>query len=235
MAARPEEVSDGPRPGGTGVPPAGSARQASRLPHGLAGVAVLALLLSAGCTALDPFVSGGNGPPAGAVYQVVATWNNQVAYAPDPAHGGAPTPGLAGRMYLFGPQIDFPLQGDGSVVVDLYDETGDKPVMLEEWRFDHDTLRRLLREDMIGWGYTLFLPWGTYKADVKRVRLRLCYQPASGSPLYAENAPMTLNGADTPGQAAAAGPKPAAAASAAAPGPAVGQAPLQTARFPVGR
>jgi hypothetical protein len=218
MAARPEELSAWAGRGGR-----------------LARAAVLALLLTAGCTALDPFVAvGGGGPPGGAVYQVVATWKNEVVFAPDPTHAGAPTPGLAGRLYLFGPQIDFPLQGDGNVVVDLYDETSGKPVLLEEWRFDRDTLQKLLREDMIGWGYTLFLPWGTYKADIKQVRLKLCYQAPGGSPLYAENAIMTLNAGgagEAQGQAAAAPRTPAAAAT--VPGTTGNPAPPQPARFRV--
>ena len=226
MAIRPEELSVTAGRGGA---------------RPLAGAAVLALLLTAGCTALDPFVANGDVPPGGAVYQVIATWKNEVVFAPDPAHAGTPAPGLAGRMYLFGPQVDFPLQGDGNVVVDLYNETGDKPALLEEWRFDHDTLQRLLRKDVIGWGYTLFLPWGTYKPDVQQVRLRLCYQPPGGSPLYAESAVMTLNApgltggqVETHSQPAVPGPLPPAA-PAPAQAAAVNPAPLQMARFPLPR
>jgi hypothetical protein len=235
MGSGPEELTSA-----AGCQPAGPRRRVGNLPHGLAAAAVLALLLTAGCSVLDPFVAGGDAPPGGAVYQVVATWKNEVAFAPDPSHAGAPTPGLAGRLYLFGPQIDFPLQGDGNVVVDLYDETSGKSVLLEEWRFDRDTLQKLLRKDMIGWGYTLFLPWGTYKPDVKQVRLKLCYQPPGGSPLYADNPVMTLNAAGAPSSPAgdqapaAAAPRPPAAtlpAQAAAATP----APLQVTRFPIMR
>jgi hypothetical protein len=151
------------------------------------------LLLVTGCTCLDSFTCHDDAPPTGAVYQVVATWNNRVVVAPDPVHGGASTPGLAGRVYLFGPQVDFPLEGDGSFVVDLYDDSGAKPVLREEWRFDRETLQKLLRKDMVGWGYTVFLPWGTYKPDAQQVRLQVCYQPAKGTPLYAEGAKITLN------------------------------------------
>jgi hypothetical protein len=142
------------------------------------------------------FTSKPDAPPHGPVHQVVATWNNQVLFAPDPVHGGRLSPGLAGRLYLFGPEIACPLEGDGSLVVDLYDESCDKPVMLEEWRFDHDTLQRLFRKDVIGWGYTVLLPWGTYKPEIKQVHLKVCYQPAMGSPLYAESSSMTLNAND---------------------------------------
>ncbi len=161
-----------------------------------AGLAVLVLAV-AGCTTTEPFLGCGAQPPPAPVYQVVATWRSEVAYAADPTHGGVPGPGLAGRLYLFGPQIDFPVVGDGSVVVDLYNEspgvgTGE-PVMLEQWRIDRDTLKRLLRKDVIGWGYTLFLPWGTFKPEITQVRLRLRYDPAKGTPLFAESAPLTIN------------------------------------------
>src|SRR5262245_42339836 len=199
----------------------------------IAAAGLLVLTLATGCTTTAPFLAAVDAPPAGPVYQVVATWKNEVQYAPDPTHGGAMTPGLAGRLYLFGPQIDFPLEGDGSVVVDLYNESpgvaGGQPVMLEEWRLDHDTLQRLLRKDVIGWGYTLFLPWGTCRPDVTQVRLRLRYDPAHGSPLYTESGPLTVNAVqdfrvsnkDTPAASAAAR-GPAAAASPVAANPAAG-------------
>jgi hypothetical protein len=77
--------------------------------------------------------------------------------------------------------------------VDLFDETaGPAQVQLERWTFDPLTLKRLLRKDIIGWGYTLFLPWSTYRPEIAVVRLKLCYQPKNGSPLYAESA-VTLN------------------------------------------
>src|SRR5262249_19841415 len=55
-----------------------------------------------------------------------------------------------------------------------------------------DTLRRLLKKDRIGWGYTLFLPWSTYRPEVTQVRLRVCYQPAQGSPIYAAESSTSL-------------------------------------------
>lgn len=169
----------------------------------LFGVAALLLALGSGCqhylARLCPFVAEQpDAPPTGAVCKIVATWNHQVVYTPDPANAGAPTPGLAGRVYLFDQNISFPLAGDGTLVVDLYDgrldANGGKPVLLEQWRFDPATLARLLRKDTIGWGYTVFLPWGTYKPELNRVVLKLCYQPAQGSPIYADSAVMTLQG-----------------------------------------
>jgi hypothetical protein len=138
-----------------------------------------------------------DGPPTGDPCQVVATWQNQVMFTPDPTHGGIPSPGLAGRMYLFGPKADFPMAGDGLVVVDLFDGAqkgpDQQPVLVEEWRIDKDTLTKLLRRDAIGWGYTLFLPWGTYKPEISQVQLKLRFEPAHGTPLYGETTRVTLN------------------------------------------
>jgi hypothetical protein len=145
------------------------------------------------CLPTAPFVQQAVAPSP-AAYQVVATWYPEVVVTPDPAHGGAPVHGLAGRVYLFGPEISFPLAGDGTMVVDLFNDTPDAKatVPLEEWRFDKDTLKRLQRRDAVGWGYTLFLPWGTYQPEIKRVHLRLRYEPAKGAPLYTESPAISL-------------------------------------------
>ena len=162
----------------------------------------LAAIMPLGCAHL------GKGNPAdslphGTVCQVVTTWNHQIVHAPDPVHGGAPTPGLMGRLYLFGQEISSPLVEEGSVVVDLYDDSnpnsGETRPPLEEWRLDPETLKRLLKRDMIGWGYTLFLPWGTYKPDIGLVHLKICYQPAKGTPMYAESGALTLENSTAAG------------------------------------
>src|SRR5262245_31497220 len=158
----------------------------------------LSFLLSAGCVTLGPLLPGSDLTAGTSPFQVVAWWSNQVMWTPDPTHGGAPTPGLAGRVYLFGPEIDFPLVGDGALVVDLLDVAtvgpDGKPVLLEEWRLDKDTLKRLLKRDIVGWGYTVFLPWGTYRPEVSRIQLMVRYEPTNRSnpPLYAQSATITL-------------------------------------------
>jgi hypothetical protein len=160
------------------------------------------MALSAGCVTLGGWLSTGEEPPRGPVCQVVATWHNEVVMTPDPAHNGNPTPGIAGRIYLFGPTVDFPKAGDGSILVDLFDEThatAEQPAkLLEEWRVDRITLQRLLRRDVIGWGYTIFLPWGTCRPEITRIRLKLRYEPAAGgAPLYAESSAMPIKHGDT--------------------------------------
>jgi hypothetical protein len=174
------------------------------------------ILLAPGCLALDQCWTCKDGPPKpGQACQVVTTWSNKVHYVPDVLHDGVPMPGLAGRLYLFGPNIGFPMTGDGGAVVELYDDSTGAPngVLIERWEFDAPTLQKLLRKDIIGWGYTLFLPWGTYRPDITRVHLTCRYEPAKGTPLYADASPLTVEHEPSPAGAAV----PAAAQVPAAP------------------
>jgi hypothetical protein len=153
-------------------------------------------LCLAGCVNTTGFLVAGVEKPTGIPCEAVLACNPEVIYKPDPANRGAPTPGLGGRMYLFGEGSDCPLTGDGCVVLDLYDDThpaGNNPIPLEEWRIDRATLKRLLRRDAVGWGYTLFLPWGTYKPEITQVQLRLRYEPVNGTPLYAETCSIVFH------------------------------------------
>jgi hypothetical protein len=165
---------------------------------------MLLAALAAGCESSQPWLLGNGMPTASSshpVCQVAANWSNQVIYTPDPVHNGVPTPGFAGRLYLFGEPVGSPLIGDGSLVVDLYDETNVSPdhpaVHLEQWQIDKDSLRRLLKRDGFGSGYTLFLPWGTCKPGIAKVSLKTRYEHPGSTPLYAASAPITLNNAPT--------------------------------------
>lgn len=151
----------------------------------LAAAVVAAASLAAGCAATEwGLFKGERVPPP---CQVVATWQNCVQFTPDPANQGKMSPGLAGRLYLFGPEIGEPLPGDGALSVALYDESKGEPVMREVWNIDPVTLKRLAKRDAIGTGYTVFLPWANYSPEVTRVRLKVCYKASKGTPLYTEN------------------------------------------------
>ena len=108
---------------------------------------------------------------------------------PDPSRNGAMGAGLAGQMFLFGgPNLQF-AQADGTLTVDLIDETprppgqtGAKP---ERWQFDKNTLRNLKTVDeTFGKSYVLFLPWPAYRSDISRVRVSARYDPDSGHTLF---------------------------------------------------
>ncbi len=179
-------------PSRTVKPGAASTRRRAQLT-----VLCAAILIGApGCVTTEAFFHAEHAE-ADDICQVVAIWNPQVVFTPDPVHGGTPIPGIAGRAYLFGAQVDAPRTGSGGMVVDLYvDKDGPKgktPIPLEEWRIDKDTLKKLRSRDAVGWGYSLFLPWATYNPDLQSVQLRLRYDKGKGFPLYAEPTSVTLN------------------------------------------
>jgi hypothetical protein len=93
--------------------------------------------------------------------------------------------------------MGYPLAGDGSAVVDLFDPSqpgaDGSPKLLERWIIDKDMLQRALRPDTIGWGYTLLLPWGTFRPDLGQVVLRLRYEPVGGAPIYANPSTVAFN------------------------------------------
>ncbi len=120
--------------------------------------------------------------------QMIATWENTVSWAPDPTRGGTSMPGLSGRLYLFGQEVGFPTAGDGKISVLLSEETNGAVVQKEVWNIDAATLKTWLRRDKIGWGYTMFLPWTTYRPEITKVRLKVFYTPAQGTPLHHEAA-----------------------------------------------
>lgn len=160
------------------------------------------VVLTSGCAVTDSFQAAITAHHAPAPAQVVGAWNNKIVHVPDPANNGVPAPGLIGRVYLFGPTPDFPIPGNGSIVVDLFDDTPrngqSSSVHLEQWRFDPESLSRLLKKDMFGLGYTLFLPWGSYRSDIRTLHLAVKYEPMSGMPLYAPSGPLTIEHTQSP-------------------------------------
>lgn len=137
--------------------------------------------------------------PTGSAAQVLATWENKVIMTPDIVHGGAPMPGLACRMYLLEPS-GRPIQGEGSIMVDLREaptpgtDSQTQPKLIERWEIPHDALQRLLSKDQIGWGYTLYLPWGTYRPEIRRVQLQIRYLD-KGLPQFSPPTVVTLGNA----------------------------------------
>src|SRR5439155_22160470 len=124
--------------------------------------------LSAGCIGLSVQVTPDAPKSMQLPCEVAVCWKPGVEFAPDPAHGGQPTPGLVGRVFLFN-QKQLPVEGNGSLHVELADGSVDPPKVLEQWNIDAVTLRKYQRRDAIGPGYSVFLPWGTYRKDLTHV------------------------------------------------------------------
>jgi hypothetical protein len=153
----------------------------------LAGV----LALNAGCVSTKWFQKGKDEPPpVGDPCRVATWWVPHVVQAPDTLHSGTPVPGLAGRLYLYGPDMGVPMVGAGGLLVCAYDEThvceGAEPVQKRIWYIDPKSLHRCLKKDAIGWGYSLFLPWSEYCPDITRVALRIYFEKPDGARIFQE-------------------------------------------------
>jgi len=162
-------------------------------------VGLLASLL-AGCatteTSFRPRMPAPPGP--GAPCQVHAAWENRIMVTEDVVNNGQRLVGLAGRVYLFGEELGHPMPGDGNAMVELCNldklDSKGNPELMEQWVIHKDDFRRLLKKDMIGWGYTLFLPWRSYRPDITKVQLQVRYLPDKGLPLYSPPAVVSLRG-----------------------------------------
>lgn len=162
---------------------------------GLLALPLVAALVAGCVTTDDMLLWKSEKKPAEPVCQLLCTWQNSVQFAADPTRGGAPGPGLVGRLYLFGKVLAHPVRAEGSLVVDLIDETGGKPVHQEQWRIDPETLQLLRSKDFMGTGYTLFLPWGRYRPETNKVRLRVAFFSATNpAPVFTENAITLADG-----------------------------------------
>jgi hypothetical protein len=164
------------------------------------GLAALLLALASGCVSsgqLLPDASPGTPP----VNQVVAVWNTQVVAGVDPAHDGAPLYGVAGRVYLYGTdQRDF-LIADGKLILELYAVPPEQPqgpaVRMQAWEIKKEILNgACLRRDGFGQGYTLNLPWESYRPDITHVEMRLRYEPARGMPVFGRSFVKLNSGPD---------------------------------------
>ncbi len=171
------------------------------------GVAALLLTLACGCassqgshtTTLPAFVPGFTETPGPAVTTLAAVWNPRVISGVDPAHGGAPMAGLAGRVWLFNEDLKENPLANGKLVVELWAQPPGQPqaqpVRMEVWEIKKEILNSVYkRTDSIGPGYSLSLPWPSYRPDIAEVHLRVHYEPEKGGvPVYAQEQVLTLN------------------------------------------
>ena len=121
-----------------------------------------------------------------------------IRVADDTQNPGRQIPGLAGRVWLFAEEGRKLAIARGMIEAELYDMTpvasGGLAVKLVQWKFHPSDLHQLRREDKIGMGYSLFLPWEEYRPEVKRVQLRLTYTDEKGVRHAAQPSTMTLRG-----------------------------------------
>jgi hypothetical protein len=173
----------------------GTVRAALRAGTALAG---LVLALASGCANTGQLMTALTGEkPAPPVAQVGAMWGEHVITGVDPAHAGAPMYGLIGRVYLWPADMKQNLLADGKLVVELYatppEQPQAPPVRMELWEIKKDVLNSVnLRTDGGGPGYSLSLPWPSYRPDITQVYMRVRYEPERGMPVESRS-PLALN------------------------------------------
>jgi hypothetical protein len=161
--------------------------------------ALVLVFAAAGCTLDQAWTTkAGSASGLGKPCELAIAWLPHVQSAPDVVHEGVPTPGLVGRLYMFDQTEKYPVLGDGAVLITLFDDTkGPATQPLEQWYIDPVALKKFAKKDTVGWGYTLFLPWGSCRPDVTKVHLTCKYEPPGGSPIFAPVSPLALEH-DTP-------------------------------------
>lgn len=158
----------------------------------LAGIGLVFLALP-GCMNFSEWTAAKDTAPVGPIHSVHSTWEPFIVTAEDTQNNGAPLPGLAGRVLMFGENLGYPRRGNGKIDVAVFDISTGKETYVDGWTFDKVTLnQKLLRKDAIGWGYTLFLPSDKLRPELARVKITVRYVPESGVPLFAPPATVTL-------------------------------------------
>jgi hypothetical protein len=137
----------------------------------------LGLLPWAGCLLADKDFA--KKPPTASVHQVVCYWKPEVVQiAQGVAGNGTNIPGIAGRVYLIGPpEFKQPVaaQGQAKLLVEMAYMRPDRTPQTIKWEFTKEQLDDVLKKDVIGWGYTIPLPWLEYHPGVKEVAIRAIF------------------------------------------------------------
>ena len=147
-------------------------------------IVTLVCFCSIGCQSLSSFQFSAlwdDHAPTGKPDQVGAIWMDGVDVKPDPMQNGIIVPGFAGRIYFMrtkpgGDQgetvaISSPVSIQAYLV-----QSNNQSVPLEQWTIQPEHLPLLLKRDMAGWGYSVWLPWNSYSPEIKQIRLIVVYQ-----------------------------------------------------------
>lgn len=125
--------------------------------------------------------------------EVGAIWQDGVDVQLDAQRGGMPIPGFAGRIFFmqtktgkFGNSVLV----NGTLQVLLYDDRPQQnpaqPVPLETWTILPEHLEALVKKDITGWGYSIWLPWNTFDRSVQTVTMTVKYTGRDGTKLTGE-------------------------------------------------
>ena len=138
--------------------------------------------------------------PTGKPTEVGAIWQDGIDVQLDAQHGGLPVRGFAGRVFFMQArqgQASQTVLIDGTLQVLLYDDRPVQgqgpPIPLETWTILPEHLSMLVKKDMTGWGYSLWLPWNTYHPSIQSVRMSVQYTGRDGTKLIGEPIMIQIN------------------------------------------
>ncbi len=145
---------------------------------------VLISAASIGCELLPKCICGPASDPHVAITRVDTLWQQEVCVTEN-TRDGKPVPGILGRVWLYTANGKAPVEAPGGIAVWMHDltptESGKEPVALASWGFNPKELDQLKRKDMVGIGYSLFLPLEIYRPDMKQVRITLAFVDEKGN------------------------------------------------------
>jgi len=165
---------------------------------GLLATSVLAAILT-GCAGGSWCCSSPPEDPP--IKDVLVYWDDHVHVTSNTQNHTAALPGLAGRIWLQGEEAKQMEEARGKIVIELYDMTGGPnatPKPLVGVTYGRNDLPQFKRKDLVGDGYTLFVPWESYRPDVKEVKLLVYYMPDKGPMKQGNEVTMTLRPAEQP-------------------------------------
>jgi hypothetical protein len=172
----------------------------------LSGLAIGALLLSGNLAcqsfpSMDVTAMWSEKGPVGKPTEVAALWQEGVDVQLDGQNGGRPIAGFAGRIFFTQVREGQPAQTvliNGDLQIQLFDDrpsTGGPATPLETWTIKPEHQSPLVKKDITGWGYSVWLPWNTFSRDIRNVRMIVQYVDKDGSVIRSEPSAIKIQDA----------------------------------------
>jgi hypothetical protein len=130
------------------------------------------------------------------ISQVAALWSEAVL-----RQGTVPVAqGFTGKVYLFGTDSTQPVTTPGKFIVYAYDDAPqskgkpdrDRAKPSYQWELDESQLRGLVKQDAVGWSYSLWLPVGPPEPTARNFTIILTFVPETGRRVMSDSALVTL-------------------------------------------
>jgi len=142
--------------------------------------------------------------PYGKPTEIGAIWQDGVDVQLDKQHGGLTIAGFAGRIFFMQARPGMPAQTvliNSPMKIMLFDDrqTQGPPVPLETWTILPEHLPLLVKKDVTGWGYSVWLPWNTFDRSIRSVRMTVEYTDHDGSVLQGEPSLIQIHDANKGG------------------------------------